>query len=279
MEDDQVIRSMDQNPTEKKSGKNLLIAGLLLLFLVVLSGTAYFLGKNMGSKVNSNPTPTPILFPTVIPTESPTPTMQTASNSGTLTPTKVAGTKTPTPTPTPNEKTKILISKAGLDGFRSSNNGGNNSLDIRAGRNSNLVTRGFVTFAIDGIPSNAQVKSATLRLYQAKVIGDPYTSGGALKIDHLTYGDSLDSTDYGLPALTSNIQTLTTNKVIEWKDADVTDEFKNDLSNTRSTSQFRIHFTTEGLGGDITGDFAYFDSANSYSDNSGHSPQLVIKYY
>ena len=28
-----------------------------------------------------------------------------------------------------------------------------------------------------------------------------------------------------------------------------------------------------------SGDFVYFDSANSYTDNSGNKPGLTIKYY
>lgn len=275
MEDNQVIRSMDVDPIKKRSKKSIILAGLLLVLALSFSAGAYFLGRKSGGPANTSPTPTQSIFPTSF--EQPT-TEPVSSVSATVTK-SASPTITPSASPTPAVKTKIISSKSSLDGFRSSNNGGNNSLDIRAGRNSNLVTRGFVTFDITSIPSGANIESATMRLYQAKTVGSPYSAGGALKVDHLTYGDSLDSTDYSLPALTSNFATLTSNATVEWKDANVTDQVKNDMSNARSTSQFRIHFTTEATGGNVTGDFAYFDSANSYTENSGHTPQLVVKYY
>lgn len=273
MEDSQVIRSMDQNPIKKGGNKPLLIAGALLLFALILSSGAYFWGKVRQPSVKIVPTPTQFPFPTY--STSPTP-----SNLNPSTPSATSKlTPTTNLTPTPTLKTKILTSTKNLDGFRSSNNAGNDSLDIRAGRNSNLVTRGFVTFDLSSVPSGAKIESATMKLYQATVTGNPYSSGGALKVDHLTYGNTLDSTDYSLPALTSNISTLATNKTIEWKDADVTESVKDDIANARSVSQFRLHFTVEATDGDTTGDFVSFDSANSYAENSGHTPQLVVKYY
>jgi cytoskeletal protein RodZ len=93
-------------------------------------------------------------------------------------------TTEPTPTPTPTPTTETLSSAASLDGFRSSNGGGNNGVDIRSGRNIFLITRGFVSFGSAHIPSDATIEKATLRVYQAKVIGDPYGVGVRVKVDH-----------------------------------------------------------------------------------------------
>src|SRR4030042_1973423 len=125
--------------------------------------------------------------------------------------------------------------------------------------------RGFVSFDISDIPSGATISEATLRLYQVKTEGNPYgvSVGGKLNIDHLTYGDSLDNSDYAMAALTSNFVVLTNNSVVEWKDANVKTELKDDISNARSRSQYRIHFETENVGGDSTGDFAYFESSEN----------------
>ena len=117
-----------------------------------------------------------------------------------------------------------------------------------------------------------------MRLYQTKVIGNPYSAGGGLKVDHLTYGNSLDDTDYGMAALVSNLATIATSNVIGWKDTDITMAVRNDVENGRSQSQFRIHFTTENTGGTLIGDFAYFEAAED-SQGTGYTPQLVIKYY
>ena len=57
-----------------------------------------------------------------------------------------------------------------------------------------LVARQFYSFELTGIPSNASVRSATLRLYQANVEGTPYGIGnlGSVIVDHVNYDTSLD---------------------------------------------------------------------------------------
>jgi hypothetical protein len=268
----------------KASNSNLIIGFVATVIVAIIATGAYYLGKN--SQDNS-PAPTIIPTPTVTPTNPPTQTpTATISSQPTISPTtiqsKTSATPTPTPltTPTPILKSKVLSSSASLDGFRSSNGGGNDSLDIRAGRNSYLVTRGFVSFDLTSIPAGSNIVEATLRLYQAKTIGNPYAVavGGALKVDHLIYGDSLDSSDYGQAALSASFATLTTNSVVEWKDVNVTNQVKEDVTNARARSQFRIHFTTEETGGTAEGDFAYFESANN-SEGTGNTPQLIVKYY
>lgn len=265
----------EEKPSEgRSSGKKIVLIIAIILVILLIGGGAYFLGKQSGntsSQAQISPTPY------VISTPSPTPELEeppSPTASGTLTP-----TKKPTLTPTPTSKTKIISSKDTLDGFRSSNAGGNSTIDIRAGRNVNLVTRGFVSFDLSGIPSGATIKKATLRLYQSKIpAGNPYGVGGNLKVDHLVYGDSLDDADYSAPALSSSFATLTANATVEWKDADVTDRVKDDIANARSRSQYRIHFSTENTGGDVIGDFAYFEAAEN-SNGSGNTPQLVVEYY
>ncbi len=283
--DNQVFTSqrsqLVENRKSDQEGSKKIILILVIIFVLVLGIVgAYFLGiKSQGN--SSSLTPTPELVeasPTI--TETLTPTIASATISGTIVPTKkLSITPKQSLTPTPNIRTKIISASANLDGFRSSNNGGNESVDIRAGRNVNLVTRGFVSFDLGDIPSGAVITDATLRLYQGKVpTGDPYTAGGSIKVDHLTYGDSLDNSDYGMAALSSSFVTLTNNAALEWKDANVTDRLKDDISNARSRSQYRIHFQIETTGGDVTGDFAYFESAENYL-HTGNTPQLVVKYY
>ena len=279
--ENQVVSSSNAPLVEprKKSEKikRLLVGLILLLIVAAVSVSAYLYGKR-SNQTTSEVTPTPLSEGFVV-TETPSPEIMEATVSGTTTPTKKPLlTQKPTLTPTPDIKTKILDSNSNLDGFRSSNNGGNSTLEIRAGRNVNLVTRGFASFDLSDLPSGVTISEATLRLYQNKTIGNPYGVGGALKIDHLTYGDSLDSSDYGLAALSSSFTTLTSNAVEEWKDANVTDMVKDDVSNARSRSQYRVHFQIESTGGDVTGDFTYFESADN-NMGTGNTPQLVIKYY
>lgn len=252
-----------------------IVLGVLLLLSMVAAGAAYRYGRT-----SVEPTPTPA------PTETPTPTAE-VTPTNTPTPTKKpTPTKTPTPTPkpsatptpTPSTTSTTLQSSASLDGFRSNNGGGNDALEIRAGRNQTLVTRGFASFDLGSIPSGATIDQVTLRLYQTSVIGDPYGVGSAIKIDHLDYGDSLENGDYAVAAISSSFATLSSSASVGWKEVDVTDAVRNDRTNSRPRSQYRIHLTTESEGGDITGDFAYFESQNN-NVGTGNTPQLVVKYH
>ena len=276
--EEQVITPQEKVTEEKElsSGKKVLIILGGILLIVGVGAGSYFLGNKGKSQYTSTLSPTPDDLISETPTTTPTPEINI---SGTISPTKKP-TVTPksTLTPTPTVKQKTLSSNTSLDGFQSSNGGGNKTLEIRAGRNVNLVTRGFVSFDLSEIPAGAVIKEVNLRLYQAKIIGNPYGVGGSLKIDHINFGDSLDNPDYGLAALSSSFITLTSNNVIEWKDAIVTDQVKDDLANARSRSQFRIHFQTENTGGDVTGDFAYFEAAEN-NMGTGNTPQLVVKYF
>jgi len=285
MDDAHVIKASGENevggnkaPDKDFRNKKVvwIVMGVVAVSAIALF--SYFLGvRENGSTGKVSATPT--ISPAPTPTPNPTPEQDENSKETTLTPTKKpTSTPTASPTPTPVVKVKVLSSSAELDGFRSSNNGGNSNLEIRAGRNENLVTRGFASFSLADIPSGSTITEATLRLYQAQIIGNPYGVGGSVKIDHLNFGDSLDSSDYSMAALLSNFSTLTSNATLEWKDAPVTDQLKDDIANARPRSQYRIHFSTENIGGNVTGDFAYFESADN-NMGTGNTPQLIVKYY
>jgi hypothetical protein len=248
------------------TSKRLLIASGILIFLFTFGGTFFFLGKR--SVGNSVTPPTPTVLPSIIDQQA-KPTLPQSSPTSSL---------SVSPSPSPIPKNRIIYSTPALDGFRSSNSGGNDVSEIRAGRNESLVSRGFVSFNISDIPSGATIILATLRLYQTQIIGNPYSVSESLKVDHLTFGDSLDASDYGAAALSSSFTTLSQSKVIEWKEIEVSNAVKDDIANARTKSQFRIHFRTENTGGDATGDFAYFEAAEN-TMKSGNLPQLIVKYY
>ncbi len=274
MQDAHIITAPDdessKTDSKKKSNRNaiLIVIGAIVLF-VLIGGGSFIVGRQTQETPELSPTPSAPSSQSPTPTTTIIPTPLTSPGSP---------SPSPSPTPTPQIKSVTLSPLAPQDGFRSSNNGGNAALDIRAGRNVNLVTRGFASFDLSDIPAGSTIEDATLRLYQTKTVGNPYGVGGNLKIDHLTYGDTLDSADYGSPALSSSFATLTNNSTVEWKDADVTDALKDDVANARAKSQYRIHFSLENTGGDVTGDFAYFEAAENTSA-TGNTPQLIVKYY
>lgn len=267
------------SPRAGKGGKLFTLVSLALVTLLLVGGGAFFVGQRTTSEEKAAPTPSLLsLFTSVTPTQAPTstPTPISTPPAGGL-----SGTPTKSPTtsvsPTPMPKSLTLSSEKTLDGFRSSNGGGNSGMDVRAGRNTSLVTRGFVSFDLSKIPQGAKINEATLRTYQTRVEGNPYSVGGALKIDHLNYGDSLDDTDYGMAALLSSFATLSGSSGSGWKEAEVTRQVADDYANARSRSQFRLRFTTEVKGGDTTGDFAYFEGGDN-SEGTGNIPQLIVKY-
>ena len=280
MSEGQVFHIQEETVKVPSKRKNVfLILGIIFL-LIIVAGIFYLLGA--GSKTEEvaeiSPTPSEIPTPTIFEEEQVEEILGEVSPTLTKKPTPTSKpTSTPSPTPTPISKVKVITSTASLDGFRSSNGRGDSGVEIRAGRNVNLVTRGFISFDVSSLPAGAKIEESTLRLYQATLIGSPYSIGGSIKVDHLTYGDTLDNADYGASALSSSFVTLTNNTTFEWKDADVTDSVRDDLSNARSRSQFRIHFQIENTGGDASGDFVYFESAEN-TIGTGNTPQLVIKY-
>lgn len=278
--------SQDPPPSQppahvNNAGKKIIYVFLIVLVLFAIGGISFLIGRqnNNGNTADASPTSQVLSAPTAFNDSKAVTNLQPTINPAIPTSSTIP-TSTPTviPSPTPLPLSKILTSSPALDGFESSNGGGNGGLDIRAGRNANLVTRGFVSFDLTGIPGGAKVTQATLRLYQVKVVGSPYSVGGALKIDHLNYGDTLEAADYSAPALLSSFATLSSSPVAEWKEVDVTASIKDDMDAARSKSQYRIHFVTENSGGDVTGDFVYFESSDN-SESTGNTPQLVIKYY
>jgi len=262
-------------PKKPKNQKIILFSILGMIIIIALIFGAIFLRfrQPTGTTEELTPTPTPTIeaTPTTEPSPSPTP-IPTKKPTPTPTP-----KPTPTPTPVPTEE-QTLKSTSSLDGFRSSNGGGNATIEVRSGRNVNLITRGFVSFDLTSLPSGITIEKATLKLFQTSITGNPYGIGGNFLIDHLDYGDSLENDDYNRASLSSNIGTLSSNANLEWKELEVTDRVKDDLNNSRTRSQFRLHFTTENIGGDVTGDFANFESGDN-STGTGNLPQLVIRFH
>lgn len=263
-------------PPNKKRSKLFYLKYLAIItvgiFAVIGFGFTFFSLGKISTRPNTQITSTPTSNLETAPENSPTPILTSQS------PATPSSKIKQSPTPFKPSKSKILKSQPLLDGFRTSNLGGDNSTDIRAGRNENLITRGFLSFAIDEIPSESIILEARLKLYQVRVVGKPYSNLGNLLIDHLTFGNTLDANDYSIPALILDFKTLSDNESIGWKEVDVTPLLKDDIANARSNSQFRIHFEKEVKGGGVSGDFVYFESANN-SEGTNNLPQLLVKYY
>ncbi|HUD19915.1 MAG TPA: DNRLRE domain-containing protein [Patescibacteria group bacterium] len=270
------------------------ILAIVLCVIVVLSitGGLFVFGMRAQSKngtpsqapvaLSSSPTPTDIPTDTptdaVVPTDTDTPTPTIAvSPTPTVNPMPTS-TGTPTPTPTPSTQTQTITSQASLDGYESSDGSGSTTGDIQAGRNNALTMRGFVSFPLNSIPTGVTIDQATIRLYQKSVDGNPYSALGNLVLDHLNYA-TLDNSDYDNSSeiILSNFATLSSSAATgEWREADVSDRVRDDITNHRSNSQYRLRFSTETVGGGGSGDFAHFEAADTGSNTI---PQLFIRYH
>jgi hypothetical protein len=136
--------------------------------------------------------------------------------------------------------------------------------------------RGFVRFNIAGLPLGAEIESAELRLAQAAVTGLPYVTLGTLRVDHVDIGAALDAVDYAAVALLANVGTLSTDATLTVKFLDVKAEILADIAAARTTSDFRLRFTTQD-DGDGLFDTAHFeDMENNLA--TGAYPELVIVY-
>jgi len=225
----------------------------------------------------------PTTFITVFPKNFPTNSLVASPTINT----SPIPTATPKPTGTlftimplvvfhPSE-TQVLEGNASLDGYRSSNNGGSNTVEIWIGRNNIATFRGFVSFDLKSLPSNITIEKATLKMRQMGIVGKPYIIGGNVVVDHLDYGTSLDATDYNRAAIKTHIGVLSDNDTFEEKNLEVTDSVKNDLYYKRGRSQYRLRFATETIGGKSSGDIVYFDPEENLYQNH-QPPQLEITF-
>ena len=134
----------------------------------------------------------------------------------------------------------------------------------------------FVSFANLAIPAQARIVSATLRLHQGKVVGAPYAKLGALIVDHVDYGPTLDGADYfGATPITLNIGAISTTAAPGYKTLDVTAAVAADRAAYRTRSQFKVRPSILATNGDKTPDYAEFnDGGNTTGD--GNVPYLVV---
>lgn len=138
-----------------------------------------------------------------------------------------------------------------------------------------ISMRSVAGFDISSIPSGSTIASATLRVYQYSISGTPYTLLGTIVVDHVNFGSSIDTTDYSGGTLSSNIGTISNNTTIEYKTLDVASNVQTDLNDGRTSSQYRLRFTTETAPGD--NNLANFETAENFG-GSGNRPELVVTY-
>lgn len=241
----------------------------------------------LAASTDPTPTESPSPSPSVSssPSASPSATLTASpSPSTTLSPSPSATQSIkPSPTPQPSASPtvtpgKTISSQSNLDGYQSSNGAGSTTAEIKVGRNNSGISRGFISFDITQIPFGSTVDKTTLRIYQSGTTGNPYSIGGEIKIDHLNYGSTFESSDYGTSSISSSFSTISGNASAGWREVEVTQNIKGDLTAGRVRSQFRLHYAVEQVGGSSSGDYALFESGENAVETN-NVPQLVVLYH
>jgi hypothetical protein len=229
----------------------------------------------LGIQFTPIPSLTPLPSPSATATQTPSAT-PTSKPSSTATPTPSAiATKTSSPTtvPTSTPASKSISATNSLEGYIASNGEINSASEIKVGSSKTKVTRGFLSFDITSL-KNSSYKKYILKVYQAKVEGNPYTTLGQIKIDTLNYGSTFDNSDYSVSSSNPSFATISDNSNIEWKNLDITSQVAESLSKNQTTIQFRLHFTSESFTKTDSGDFALFESSEN-SLKTGNVPSIL----
>ncbi|MCX7928389.1 MAG: hypothetical protein N2558_01745 [Patescibacteria group bacterium] len=217
-------------PPKIKNKSKIKLIFIIAAIMLLTNLTAGFLGFTYGRIISQNTNQSMSLISNTLTTSIPTQNV-----------TSISITVSPTFNLT-RERSLILNIENSLSGnVESSSSSADIKKNIIVGETESGFSRGFLTFDITKIPAKAKVNSAVIRFdLEYKSLPSQY---GKLYIDHLTYGDSLDPSDYALSSLVSNISQVKIEK--NKAEADITKVLANDVDNSRAKSQIRIHYEIE----------------------------------
>ncbi|MDJ0974409.1 MAG: hypothetical protein QNJ98_08125 [Planctomycetota bacterium] len=179
-----------------------------------------------------------------------------------------------------------LRSTADLDGNVAANNTGN--IDVGGSAaipivgdapfvvgDGALQRRGLWSFDLTGIPSNATITSATLRLVVSGTAGDPAAAMAQLFVDHVNYGDTFPIFNLA-NALDLNFAQITDLTTIGERLVTVTAQLQDDIDNNRERSQYRVRGAI-GTNNDPQADFIIFTDRENTAIVANR-PTLNITY-
>lgn len=184
--------------------------------------------------------------------------------------------------------TTTLSSTPALDGWVRSEglvNTDNTSMLVGdSGSVDNATYRGYLSFDLTPLPASltsTNIQSAKLTVHQQSVSGTPYADlktgvlpllSSYLLVDHVNYGTGLTPSDFDAPVLSNQGNLITTPTVGDYSKS-VLDALKDDRTNNRTRSQYRLRFAklTDGDGN--------FDAASLTSgDSATNKPTLEVTY-
>ena len=138
-----------------------------------------------------------------------------------------------------------------------------------------LVYTGLWSFDLSGIPSGAQIQSATLRLYQTSTAGDPASAFAIARMDHVNYGAIFPSTS-SVNVIDFNFAQIGDLSTVGPKTVDATAQVVDDLAAPRARSQFRMRMAIQ-TDNDAEADWCVMTDQETPTDFT-QRPQLIIEY-
>ena len=141
----------------------------------------------------------------------------------------------------------------------------------------NLGCRMFFHYDLSGIPAGATIVSATFKPYQVVAVGNPFVSLGAVVVDHVDFGASLDAGDFNAPPLLPSFAVVSDSATVGHRFVDVTARVVADRAAARSYSEFRLRHASTDSNGDTVCDFVQWEDGEA-SWGSGGLPLLQVRY-
>jgi hypothetical protein len=137
--------------------------------------------------------------------------------------------------------------------------------------------RGLLTFDLPTFASST-ISSATLRIYECKVVGTPFATLGTVNVDHVTLEGSPQAGMYLGQTITANLGTIAPDTTVGFKDLIVTSSVQSDISNSITQSSFRLHFSTEDDNNNGVNDYVDFNTAftGDCVGNPALAPILIV---
>ena len=152
--------------------------------------------------------------------------------------------------------------------------------DYGASFRPDYFARQLYAFYLGPVPRSARIVRATLRIYQAHVVGEPYAKNGDVVVDLVDYFAEPGAESYDGQTLERDIGTLSTSPSLGWRSLDVTSQVAGNLAAGALWSQYRLRFWAfRSVPPDDENDFVYFtDAEDSGVGWNGEPPELVVEY-
>ncbi|MDJ0976269.1 MAG: hypothetical protein QNJ98_17545 [Planctomycetota bacterium] len=146
------------------------------------------------------------------------------------------------------------------------------------GPRSNVGGTQFFAFDISSLPADAIIDSASLTLHQEAVVGDPYSSHGAVIVNHVNIGPTLDAADFWIVPVENEVGILSADARQEAKRVDVTSAVRRSWREGWSRVDFSLAWSRSGYtNSDGNPDFAIFNDGGD-ACGSGNVPTIIISY-